>query len=205
MFLKTWQSKYGFVFDLGRHDEDQTPDDDQQTDDKSSTDDEKKPDDDKKLSQDEVNAIVTKRLARERKAWEKEQEEKRKKEQMTAEEKARAEREEAQRERDAARAEAAQARVEAAAERAALAAGVDPKRVERFMRLVDLSDESLQDEGKPDKKAIEAAIASALEDVPEFKREGEPKKIGNSSNPGGTGGKLAADMNAFIRRKSGRG
>ncbi len=95
-------------------------------------------------------------------------------------------------ERETARREVLTTKVETAAERAAVAAGVNPDRVDRFMRLVDLSDlDELAADGKPDTDAIKAAVAKALADVPEFK--GEAPKSGSS----GTG-----DMNGGGDRKT---
>ncbi len=78
-----------------------------------------------------------------------------------------------------ARAEALQARVEVAAERSALAAKVDPARVDRFMRLVDLNLDDVTADGKPDTDAIKVAVAKTLADFPEF--------TGATSGPGASG------------------
>lgn len=60
-------------------------------------------------------------------------------------------------------------KVETRAERAALAAGVKPERLDRFMRLVDIDVDTLTADGKPDADAITALVATTLADVPEFK------------------------------------
>lgn len=70
----------------------------------------------------------------------------------------------------AARLEVMQARVETTAERLALAAGVKPDRVEKFLKLVDLKDlDKLTDDGQPDRDAIKTLIDAELADAPEFK------------------------------------
>lgn len=97
-----------------------------------------------------------------------------------------AEKAQLEQERESARAEVLATKVETTAERAAVAAGVKPDRVDRFMRLVDLSDlDELAADGKPDSDAIKAAVAKALADVPEFK--GEPAKSGSSGSDGMNG------------------
>jgi len=90
-------------------------------------------------------------------------------------------REAAEQERDAARAEALTVKVETSIERAALAAGVAPARVDRFLKLVDLDVDTLTTDGKPDADAIAAAVKAALEDVPEF--------AGSAASDDGKGGK----------------
>lgn len=88
-------------------------------------------------------------------------------------------------ERDAARAEVLATKVETTAERAAIAAGVKPDRVDRFMRLVDLSNvDDLTDDGKPDRAAIDAAVTAALDAVPEFKGTAAPAGASGAEHNG---------------------
>lgn len=97
-----------------------------------------------------------------------------------------AEKAQLEQERETARREVLTTKVETTAERAAVAAGVKPDRVDRFMRLVDLSDlDELAADGKPDPDAIKAAVAKALADVPEFK--GETGRSGSSGSDGMNG------------------
>lgn len=63
---------------------------------------------------------------------------------------------------------AAEAKIVAAAE------GVDPKRVDRFLRTLDLSAVEVDDEGEPDTAAIKKLIAEGLKDLPEFKGSAKP-------------------------------
>lgn len=101
-----------------------------------------------------------------------------------------AEKTQLEQEREDARAEVLATKIETSAERAAIAAGVKPDRVDRFMRLVNLADvDDLTVDGKPDTEAIKAAVATALADVPEFK--GTPAKTGSSGSDdmNGTGDK----------------
>lgn len=105
---------------------------------------------------------------------------------MDAQQRAEAERQRLAAERDEARREAVAARVETTAERLALKAGVKADRVDRFLRLVDLSDlESLAPDGKVDADAIQAAVDAELDSTPEFKGA-----AGASTPAAGTG----ADM-----------
>ncbi len=111
---------------------------------------------------------------------------------MSAEQGANAQAQAAAAERDAARLEAVTARVEVAAERAALAAGVKPDRVARFLKLADLDVDALTDDGRPDTDAIATLIEQTLADVPEFKGTAAPPTAG-----GATGG----DMGSGTGRK----
>jgi hypothetical protein len=106
---------------------------------------------------------------------------------MTEADRLKAEKAQLEQEREAARAEILTTKIETAAERAAIAAGVKPDRVDRFLRLVDLTDrDELTADGKPDSDAITAAVAKALGDVPEFK--GEPARPSGSSGSDGMNG-----------------
>lgn len=80
-------------------------------------------------------------------------------------------------------------KVETRAERLATIAGVKPERVDRFLRLVDLSDlDALATDGKPDDDAITKVIGATLEDVPEFKGAGSGKPSSGGGDFGGAGG-----------------
>jgi len=96
-------------------------------------------------------------------------------------------------ERDEARTEALTARVETTAERLALKAKVDPDRVDRFMRLVDIDVEDLTADGKPDPDAIAAAVKKTLDEFPVLgqsrRREREGRGVGRRLGQGGTGTK----------------
>lgn len=99
--------------------------------------------------------------------------------------KAKVEKETADKERDDAKAEVLTTKVENAALKAALAADVDPKKADRFLRLCDLSDlDKLTTDGKPDTDAIATLIADELKDWPEFAAtstgDTKPKKSGKS-------------------------
>ena len=72
---------------------------------------------------------------------------------------------------DEVRRELAEERATIAAERAALAAGVKPKRVAKFVKLLDL-DDALNDDGTVDREALKELIDDELEALPEFKAAG---------------------------------
>ena len=136
-------------------------------------------------SQEEVDKAIQSRLARERKKWEKEAAERaeaeRKKAQMDEAEKAQAEKEEAEK-RASDRERVANERViRSEAKVQALEAGTKPERVSALLRLSDLSDIEVDDEGEPDAKAVRAAIDAALKEYPEFKST--HRVGGNGSNP----------------------
>lgn len=125
--------------------------------------------DDKTLTQAEVDAIVEKRLGRAKKAWEKEQAEAAEKAKMTEAERLKAEKAEAEQAAQA-RTDAANARViRAEAKAAALAAKVKPERAKAFLKILDLDDIEVDDDGEPDGDAIKAAVKATLELMPEFK------------------------------------
>lgn len=84
---------------------------------------------------------------------------------------------------------------------AALAAGVKPDRMSPFMRLVDLDDIEVDDEGEVDEAALKKAIEAALKDAPEFK--GTPGKGGASGGEFGKDGeqKKATTMEDAVNQR----
>ena len=127
------------------------------------------PIEDDKTAQPDIDAIVQKRLGQARKAWQKEADDAAAKAKMTETEQAKAEKAEAEKAAED-KSAAADARViRAEAKVASVAAGVKPDRAAAFLRILDLEDVELGDDGEPDAKAIAAAIKSTLADFPEFK------------------------------------
>jgi hypothetical protein len=141
-----------------------------------------------KFSQDDMEKAISKRLTRERKKWEKDAEEAKKKAEMSESDKLKAEKEEAEKKATEAHGHAAQMLIKADAKVAAINAGVAAKHVDKFLRLVDLSEVELNDKGDPDKAAIKAAIESELEDSPMFKAE-EGAAGASGGDFGGSAGK----------------
>src|SRR5690606_23777823 len=130
----------------------------------------------KVFTQEEVDAIIAKRLARERKAWEQQLEEERKKAQMTEAERLKAETEEAERRAKEAEAAANRRLVQAEARVQAAALGIPIERIARAIKLADLSEVEVSDSGEPDAKAVRAAIEAVLEEIPELKGSAVPAK-----------------------------
>lgn len=89
---------------------------------------------------------------------------------LTAEQQAQAQAQQATQLAEDAKRDLLAGRVEVAAERAALKAGVRPERIDRFLKLADLTDlDNLTSDGKADPDAIAQVIEQTLADVPEFK------------------------------------
>lgn len=75
--------------------------------------------------------------------------------------------------------------VTAEAKAVALGSGVKPDRMNRFLRLVDLDDVDVDDDGEVDEDAVADAVKAALEDVPEFAGSGESKDEPKRTKSGG--------------------
>lgn len=163
-----------------------------------------KPDDDggKTFSQEELDAVITKRLARERKAWETQLEEEKKKAAMSETERLQAEKAEAEKKSAEVMTKANRALVTAEAKGVAAELGVKPERLAHAVRLAELAEVEVQD-GEVDTAAIKVAMKKVLEELPELKGQPNRNNIGSGTNPGQTAPKNA-DMNAFIRARGGR-
>lgn len=155
------------------------------------------------LSQADLDALVEKRLGKARKAWEAEVNTAAERAKLDEVERLRAEKADAEKAATDARTAALGVRVAATAERAALAAGVRPERVERFMRLVDLGElDDLTVDGEPDRDAIAKLVGKALEDVPEFKATTNGR---SGSEFNGTDGRPKTLEEAVMRRIAAQG
>lgn len=117
----------------------------------------------------QVGAAMAKKLEAERKKWESEASEKAKREKMDEAERLKAEKADAEKAANDAVARANQRLVLADAKVAAVTAGVKGDRVDKFLRLVDLDDITVDDDGTIDTKAIAKAVKATLDDLPEFK------------------------------------
>lgn len=138
----------------------------------------------KTFTQDELDAIITKRLSRERKQWEQQIEDERKKAQMTTEERLKAEKEEAERKAQDAQTAANQRIIAAEAKVLAVSLGVKPERVAYALKLADLSAVEVDENGDPDADAIKAAIEAVINDLPELKGTQGPSRSGSEFNGG---------------------
>lgn len=139
----------------------------------------------KTFTQDELDAILAKRLARERKAWEQQIEEERKKQQMSVEERLKAEKEEAEKRAQAAQEAANQRLIHAEARVQAVTLGIKPERIAYALKLADLSGVEVDEQGNPDAAAIKSALEAVLNDLPELKGTVVPGKSGSEFQGGG--------------------
>lgn len=135
------------------------------------------------LTQAELDKMIDKRLGRAKAKWESELKDYSDAENQTETERLQSEKEAAER--------AAQERTDAANQRlvladakvAAVTAGAKSDRVTALLKLVDLSDIDVDDDGNVDAKAVEKAVKAGLDEYPEFKASASGGKGGNS---GGT-------------------
>jgi hypothetical protein len=140
------------------------------------------------MTQDELDKLISDRLKRAEKGWKEAAEAERKKADMTEAERLKAEKEAAEKVAKEAGSAAAQRVIRAEAKVVAIAAGVDPKKVDYVLRLADLSAVEVDDKtGEPDAKAIQTAINAVLKDLPELKGTGGAGKGGADFTGGGGG------------------
>lgn len=140
---------------------------------------------DKSFTQKELDDILTKRLARERKAWQDQMEEEKKKAAMTEAEKLKAEKEEAEKKAQAVQQTANQRLLTAEAKIQASALGIKPDRLGYALKLADLSGIEVKDDGSIDTAAVKSAIETVLKTIPELKGQVQQGGTGGASNPGG--------------------
>jgi hypothetical protein len=158
------------------------------------------------MTQAELDAIITKRLSREQKAWETKLEEEKKKASMTEAEKLKAEKEEADKKakdiQTAANIRIARTEFKIAAQ----AAGVPVDRLDAAVKLADLSDLTPDEKtGEIPRKVLDDAVKATLKINPFLQgTEGKGSGVGGGTNPGGGSGADVGGMNAFIRRAAGR-
>lgn len=155
----------------------------------------------KTFTQEELDAIVTKRLGREQKTWEAKLEEEKKKANMTEQEKLKAAAEESEKKSKTAIEAANKRLVTAEAKVQAAALGVKPEKIAYVLKLADLSGADVDDKGNVSEKVVKQAIEAVLKDLPELKAGG-PGGVNLGGNPGTKG--AAGGMNMFIRRAAGR-
>jgi len=141
------------------------------------------------MTQEELDALIAGKVAKERKKAETEAAEAAKREKMDEAERLKAEKEDAERKGAETEAKANAKLVLADAKVAAVEAGVKAERIATFMRLVDLGSVDVDNDGNPDAKAVKAAVAAALKDAPEFKADAGAKKGASGGDMNGDGGK----------------
>lgn len=153
----------------------------------------KDPDDagDKKFTQDDLDDAVEKRLARERRKWERDHPEAKK---AGDEKKDQDKDDKSADDGSAAKIAAAnQKLVQSEAKSVALTLGVKSDRVAYAVRMADLSKIDVDDELGVDGEALKKAIEQVLKDIPELKPTEEQKK--------GSGFKVGADGNKSDKDK----
>ncbi len=123
----------------------------------------------KTFSQEDLDKIIQKRLAKAQKQWQTELEEAKKKEQMTAEERLKAEKTEAENKAKDAVSKANNLVKTAEAKAQALALGVKPEKVTYLLKLADLDSVEVSEGGEVDQNALKGAIETVLKDLPELK------------------------------------
>jgi hypothetical protein len=133
----------------------------------------------KTLSQDEVNNIVTERLKRAREKWEEERAEAERRAKMDAEERAKLEREEAEARASERVATANSRLIRADAKTIAAELGTKPERINAVLRLADLSEITVSDDGEVDGGAIRSTLETVLSEYPEFSKPDYGKAPGN--------------------------
>lgn len=156
----------------------------------------------KTYTQAEIDQMITNRLNREKKNWEKTLEEQKVKDQMSAEERLKAEKAESEAKAKAAEDMLLAVRKETAVIAAAAKLGAtDPEDV---WALINKEGLDIGTDGKV--IGADKAVEDLLKAKPYLKRTDGKGPIGNPTNPaGGGGGSPVQDMNKAIRMLSGRG
>ncbi len=154
----------------------------------------------KTFTQKDVDDIVSRQLARERKSWQEQLEEEKKKAAMTETEKLKAEKEEAEKKGKAAMEAANQRLVKAEVKAAAAEMGL----VDADAAYALLDKDSIEVTENGDVKGIKKALEDLVKAKPWLKKADGGGTVGGGSNPaGGGGGAGGKSMNDFIRRAAG--
>jgi len=156
----------------------------------------------KTFTQKDLDDIISRRLSRERKAWQEQLEEEKKKAAMTEAERLKAEKEEAEKKGKAAMEAANKRLVKAEVKAAAAEMGLID--ADAAYALLDKDTIEVTDSG--DVKGVKKALEALVKERPWLKKAAGSGSVGGGSNPaGGTGGTGGKSMNDFIRRMAGRG
>jgi hypothetical protein len=121
------------------------------------------------FSQEDLDKIIQKRLARERKSWETQLEEEKKKASMSEAERLKAEKEEAEARLTALQTEHSKRLINAEAKLIATELGVKADKMKYLMKLVDLDEVTLDEEGNVDTEELTKSIQAVLDAIPELK------------------------------------
>lgn len=123
----------------------------------------------KLFSQEDLDKIIQKRLARERKSWETQLEEEKKKASMSEAERLKAEKEEVEARLTALQTEHSKRLINAEAKLIATELGVKADKMKYLMKLVDLDEVTLDEEGNVDTEELTKSIQAVLDAIPELK------------------------------------
>lgn len=121
------------------------------------------------MTQAEFDEKIKQRLGRAKTQWEKEAKEAAERDQLDEADRLKAEKADAEKAAKDATDRANDRLVRASAKVAAVDAGANPKRVDALLKLADLSDIEVDDDGEPDGEAVTKAVTKALGEYPEFK------------------------------------
>lgn len=143
------------------------------------------------MSQADLDALIGKRLSLAKAEWEKDAETKADRDKMDEADRLKAEKADAEKATQDAMTKANERIVRASAKVTAVDLGANPKRVDALLRLADLTDVTVGDDGEPDAPAVKAALEAALKEYPEFKASaakgngasGGEHKSGGDSKP----------------------
>jgi hypothetical protein len=141
------------------------------------------------MAQADFDALIDKRIGQARKTWEKDATDKADREKLDETERLKAEKADADKAAVEAVAKANAKLVVADAKVAAMAAGVPADRITAFVKLADLSDVEVDDEGAVDAKALDRAVKKTLADNEFLKAStSSPRKGASGGDMNGNGG-----------------
>ena len=124
----------------------------------------------KLFSQEDLDKIIQKRLARERRSWEAQlEEEEKKRASMSEAERLKAEKEEVETRLTALQTEYSKRLINAEAKLIATELGVKADKMKYLMKLVDLDEVTLDEEGNVDTEELTKSIQAVLDAIPELK------------------------------------
>lgn len=123
----------------------------------------------KLFSQEDLDKIIQKRLARERRSWEAQLEEEKKRASMSEAERLKAEKEEVETRLTALQTEYSKRLINAEAKLIATELGVKADKMKYLMKLVDLDEVTLDEEGNVDTEELTKSIQAVLDAIPELK------------------------------------
>lgn len=146
------------------------------------------------MSQAELDELIAGRMAKAKKSWEAEAKTAADRAKMDEAERLKAEKSDAEKAAKSATEQANARIVRSDARIAAVDAKVRPERAAAFVKLLDLSEVGVDDDGNADAKALKKAIDAGLKEYPEFKVSDDGKSAGRSGadNMNGNGGKQRA-------------